>query len=115
MRGGIVPSYLLKASGKGTRTFETSQDELNVEENDITASRMILNLDALLGGGARIPLNKSFIFAELRLSSRILQANREENRYQNNDLNWLLYHVESDFRVHQVSICGGICWDLTKE
>ena len=88
---------------------------MTVEQTDITTSRVEFNLDGLLGGGARIPLNKAFIFAEIRLTSRILQANLEEDRYQNTDLTWLLYHVESDFRVQQLSICGGICWDLTKE
>ena len=115
LRGGVVPSYLFHASGKGTRTYEDSRDDLNVEGTDVTASRVKFNLDVLLGGGARIPLNKAFIFAEIRLTSRIFQANHEENRYQNNDLSWLLYHVDSDFRVRQLAICGGICWDLTKE
>jgi hypothetical protein len=115
LRGGIAPSYLFHASGKGTRTYEDSQDDLTVEQTDVTESRVKFNLDGLLGGGARIPLNKAFIFAEIRLTSRILQANLEEDRYQNSDLTWLLYHVDSDFRVNQLSICGGICWDLTKE
>jgi len=86
-----------------------------VEHTDITESRVKFNLNALLGGGVRIPLNKAFIFAEARFSSRIFQANQEEYRYVDNDLTWVLYHVDSDFRVHQLSICGGICWDLTKE
>ena len=115
LRGGVVPSYLFYASGKGTRSYESSQDDVTVEQTDITTSRVKFNLDGLLGGGARIPLNNAFVFAEIRLTSRILQANLEEDRYQNSDLTWLLYHVDSDFLVHQLSICGGICWDLTKE
>jgi hypothetical protein len=115
MRAGVVPSYLIYASGKGTRSYESTLDDVTVEQTDITPSRVKFNLDGLLGGGARIPLDNAFIFAEIRLTSRILQANLEEDRYQNSDLTWLLYHVDSDFRVHQLSICGGICWDLTKE
>jgi len=115
LRGGLVPSYLFSASGKGTKTYEASQDELVVERVDITASRVKFNLDVLLGGGVRIPLNNAFIFGEIRLTPRILQSNREADRYQNSDLTWLLYHMDSDFRVHQLSICGGICWDITKE
>jgi hypothetical protein len=115
LRAGVVPSYLFYASGKGTRSYESSLDDVTVERTDITTSRVKFNLDGLLGGGARIPLNKAFIFAEIRLTTHILQANQEEDRYQNSDLTWLLYHVDSDFRVHQLSICGGICWDLTKE
>ena len=115
LRGGVVPDYLIYASGKGSRSYEDSQDDLLVDKTDITESRVKFNLNVLLGGGIRIPLNSAFIFAEARVSSRIFQANEEEDRYGNNDLTWTLYHVDSDFRVHQLSICGGICWDLTKE
>jgi len=115
LRGGLVPSYMFYASGKGTRTDEDSQDDVVVERTKITASRGKFNLDVLLGGGVRIPLDNAFIFAEVRWATRIMQSNREDDRYQNSDLTWLLYHVDSDFRVHQLSICGGICWDLTKE
>lgn len=115
LRGGIIPSYLLYASGKGTRTSEGAEDELTVDPTDITATRVKFNLDALLGGGFRIPLDNAFIFTEIRLSTRLVQANQEDMRYQNNDLTWSLYHVDSDFRVNKISICAGICWDLTKE
>jgi len=115
LRGGVVPSYLFYASGKGTRTSDDSQDDVVMERTDIGASRAKFNLDILLGGGVRIPLDNAFIFAEMRWASRIMQSNQEADRYQNSDLSWLLYHVDSDFRVHQLSICGGICWDLTKE
>ena len=115
LRGGLVPSYLFHASGKGTRSYEASQDDVVVDQTDITASRVKFNLDALLGGGVRIPLDNAFIFGEIRWTTQLMQANKEDMRYQNSDLTWLLYHVDSDFRVHQLSICGGICWDLTKE
>lgn len=115
LRAGVVPSYLLYASGEGTRTLDDSQNDVVVEGTDIATSRVKFNLEAMLGGGIRIPLDNAFIFGEIRLSSRIFQDNQESDRYQNSDLSWLLYHVDSDFRVHQLSICGGICWDLTKE
>ncbi len=115
LRGGLVPSYLLNASGKGTRSYEASQDDVVVDQIDISASRVKFNLAGLLGGGVRIPLDNAFIFGEIRWVTQILQANLEADRYPNSDLTWLLYHVDSDFRVHQLSICGGICWDLTKE
>lgn len=115
LRGGFIPSYLLHASGKGTRTSTDSDEELTVDPTDITGSRTRLNVDAMLGGGIRIPLSNAFIFSEIRVSSRLIQANQSDMRYQNNDLNWLLYHVDSDFRIHKISICAGVCWDLTKE
>lgn len=115
LRGGLIPSYLLYASGKGTRSSGDTGNEVIVDPTKITPARVNLNLDVLLGGGIRIPLNNAFIFAEIRVSSRLRKANQEDMRYQNNDLTWLLYHVDSNFRVNKVSICGGICWDLTKE
>ena len=115
LRGGFVPSYLFSATGKGTRTDGDSQDDVVVDRTTISTSRVRLNLNILLGGGVRIPLDNAFIFAEINWARRMMQANREDDRYQNSDLTWMLYHVDSDFRVHQLSICGGICWDLTKE
>jgi len=114
MRAGFAPSYLFSASGRGSRTIEGTQDELIVEPRDITDSRENFNLDAFIGGGIRIPLNSAFIFTELRVNTRILQANREDSRYADSELSWVLYHIDSDFRVHQVAICAGICWDLTR-
>jgi len=115
LRGGLIPSYLFSASGKGTRIVEGSGDEVVVDPLSITDSRVSFNLDGMLGGGIRIPLNNAFIFGELRFSTRILKANQDDSHYHNNDLSWTLYHVDSDFRVYQLSICGGICWDITKE
>jgi len=115
LRGGLIPSYLFYASGKGTRTGEASTDDVVVDPMAITESRVNFNLDAMLGGGIRIPLNNAFIFGEIRWTTRILKANKDDSHYQNNDLTWMLYHADSDFRVHQLSICGGICWDITKE
>ena len=115
LRGGLVPAYLLSATGKGVRSYDADQEDVQVDPVPITDSRVKVNLNLMLGGGIRIPLDHAFIFAEARLNSRLLQSTRDEYRYQNNDLLWMLYHVDSDFRVHQLTINGGICWDLTKE
>lgn len=115
LRGGFIPSYLLSASGKGTRNAGSTEDEVVVDPVKITASRTRFNVDGLIGGGIRIPLSNAFIFTEIRLSSRFLKANQDDGRYPDNDLTWTLYHIDSDFRVNKISICGGVCWDLTKE
>jgi len=115
LRGGIVPVYLLSATGKGTRSYDADLADIQVERTPITDSRVRVNLNFMLGSGIRIPLDHSFIFVEARLNTRLLQSTKDEYRYPNNDLLWELYHVDSDFRVHQLSVSGGICWDLTKE
>jgi hypothetical protein len=115
LRGGVLPGYLLYASGKGTRSSDSSLDDVIVKRTDITDSRSPLNLDFLVGGGFRIPLNNAFLYVEASVNYGILSSNREGNRYMNNDLTWVLYHVDSDFRVHQFTICAGICWGLTKQ
>jgi hypothetical protein len=115
LKGGIVPGYLLHASGKGTRSYDAPLNDLVVERTDITESRNRFNLDVMIGGGIRIPFNKAYFFLETRVTSGILKANREGSSYQDNDLTWLLYHVGSDFRIHQLSISAGFCWDLIKQ
>ena len=115
LKGGIVPGYLLVASGSGTRSYDASLEDVVVERTKITESRKRLNLDILLGGGIRIPLKKAYFYLETCITSDILKENRTEGNYQNNDITWLLYHVDNDFRVHQLSVSGGLCWDLTKQ
>jgi len=114
LRGGFVGEYLLATSGQGTRTDSPSGTEFVVEKTDISIWRRQINLSAMAGVGLRYPLNRSFFFAEARFTYGILQANKAENRYQNTDLNWTLYYVDSDFRKHQVSLCAGICWSISK-
>jgi len=114
-RAGVVADYLLSAHGSGTRTSDVTGNEVSVGKTELTGSRNQINLLWMAGMGIRYPLNRSFFYAEARFTSGILESNRAEDRYFNNDLNWLLYHVDSDFRTHQVSICAGICWDITKE
>jgi hypothetical protein len=115
LRGGVIPSYMQLATGKGSRTNESLEEGVLVEPTDITSSRKPLNLQLMAGAGLRIPMSNAFFFLEARICSGLLLSNNEENRYQSNDIEWLLYHVDSDFRKHQLSICGGICWDLTKQ
>lgn len=115
LKGGVVPGYLLYATGRGTRSYDASLEDLVVDKNDISESRNRLNLDILIGGGIRIPLKRAFFFLEANVTSDILRENSDEMRYQNNDITWLLYHVDSDFRVHQLSVSGGLCWDLVRQ
>jgi len=113
-RTGLVADYLVSAFGSGSRTGANGY-EVSVEKTEISGSRNQINLLWMAGAGLRYPLNRSFFYAEARFSLAIMEANRAESRYMNNDLNWMLYHVDSDFRTHQLSICAGICWDITKE
>ncbi|TFH27461.1 MAG: PorT family protein [Bacteroidia bacterium] len=115
VRAGLVADFLFSASGSGTRTYEQSGSDVSVEKTDVKGSRKQINLSLMAGAGLRLPLNRSFFYAEFRFTPGIFKSNRVEDRYQNNDLNWLLYHVDSDFRLHQISICAGICWDISKK
>lgn len=111
-RLGLVGDYLLSASGSGTRTYEQSLDDVVVEKTDVTDSRARLNLLVMAGLGIRIPFESSFLFFEARYTMGLFKSNNEENRYINDDILWLLYHVDSDFRVNQLSLSTGIAWNL---
>ena len=114
-RGGLVAGYLMSASGSGIRRSDQTGSEVSVDRTDISGSRKPFNISLMAGVGLRYPLNRSFFYAEARFISNLLLSNRAEQRYQNNDLNWLLYHVDSDYRMHQVMICAGICWDISNK
>jgi len=112
VRVGIMADYLLAASGEGTRSYTESLSDVVVEKTKITDSRTRLNLHGMAGIGLRFPLEKSFIFIETRFTSGVFLTNREENRYENQEITWLIYHVDSDFKIQQLSFSAGIAWKL---
>ncbi len=112
LRLGIIGDYLLSASGQGTRTYEGSTDQVVVEKTTISDSRTRINLLGNAGLGLRIPFEKSFMFMEAGITAGIIKSNKTENRYRNDDLVWLLYHVDSDYWLMQFSFSAGMAWNL---
>lgn len=112
LRAGVVGDYLLSVSGSGIRSYEESLRDVEVDPVNIKEARASLNLSGLAGIGVRIPLENSFIFIESRFTSGIFLVNKADNRYDNQDLTWILYHVDSDFRMQQVSLLAGMAWNL---
>lgn len=112
LRAGLVADYMLSVTGSGTRSYEEELRDVTVEKTDMSEARSRINLHAMAGAGVRIPLEKSYIFMEARFSTGLLQINKGESRYLNQDLTWLLYHVDSDFRLNQLTISAGMAWNL---
>ena len=115
LRGGVVTDYLMSASAYGTRSYSdpgTFQRDVELERTKVTSARSRINLYGLLGLGVSIPLKKSFVFVETRYVAGIFLANNEENRYDSQDMLWLLYHVDSNFRINQLNLNVGISWNL---
>ena len=112
LRFGIVGDYLLSATGQGTRSYVGSTEQVVVGETTISDSRTRLNLLGNAGLGMRIPFEKSFMFMEAGFKAGLIKSNNAENRYKNDDLVWLLYHVDSDYRVLQFSFSAGMAWNL---
>ena len=112
LRVGIVGDYLLSASGEGTRIYEGSTDQIVVEKTTISDSRTRLNILGDAGLGVRIPFEKSFMFMEAGFNAGLIKSNKAENRYRNDDLVWLLYHVDSDYMLMQFSFSLGMAWNL---
>jgi hypothetical protein len=117
LRTGIVTDYLISASASGTRNFTESvtisQQEVIVDKTPITDSRVRFNLYGMAGAGVRIPMRNSSAFFEARFKSGLFMINRKENRFDlDPDITWLIYHQDSDFRLHQLSLAAGIAWNL---
>lgn len=112
LRVGVAADYLLAASGSGIREYDQDLRDVEVESISLKDARRSLNLAGVAGAGIRIPLSNSFIFLEARYSPYLFRSNLEESRYRNDDLTWLLYHVDSDFRLQQFGLCAGMAWIL---
>lgn len=112
LRVGIMADFIMGALGSGTLSYTESLRDIVLEKTIITESRSRLNLHGLAGAGIRIPLENAFIVLETRFTSGLFLVNREENRYENDDVTWLIYHVDSDFKTHQLSFTVGMAWNL---
>jgi hypothetical protein len=83
-----------------------------VEKTTISDSRTRLNLLGNAGLGLRIPFEKSFMFMEAGVNAGIIKSNTADYRYKNDDLVWLLYHVDSDYWLMQFNFSVGMAWNL---
>ena len=115
IRLGFVADYLISASASGTRTYTESGTylrDVELQKVTITDTRSRMNMQGVLGAGVNIPLQKAFLFVEAAYSVGFLQTNRAEHRYNNQDMLWVLYHVDSDFRINQLLLNVGMTWNL---
>lgn len=115
LRFGVVTDYMISASAYGTRTYTGTGAylrDVELEKVDISDSRTRMNMHGLLGAGVMIPLNNSFLFIEAAYTAGLFQANKGDMRYNNEDLVWMLYHVDSDFRINQMILNFGMTWNL---
>ncbi len=114
-RLGAVTDYLISASAYGTRSYSetgTYLRDVTLEKMSITDSRSRVNIHGMLGLGLSIPVKSAFLSVEACYTAGILQVNREETRYDNQDVLWILYHVDSDFRIDQLLLKIGMTWNL---
>jgi len=116
LRIGVVPDYLISAAADATRSYlDTANDnpgDVVVEKTKITDSKRRLNLYGMGGAGMRIHWPNAYFFFEARYNWGIFMSNKGEFRFNNDDLLWLIYHVDSDYRIHQMSFTAGIAWEL---
>ena len=116
MRIGIVPDYLLSAAASATRSYtETgtaNPGDVLIEKTKITDSRRRLNLYGMGGVGLRMQMPNAYFFLETRYNGGIFMSSMAEHRFDNEDMTWLIYHVDSDFRIHQLNLSAGMAWRL---
>lgn len=114
-RIGVVPSYMLSASAYGTRTYNGSQPllkDLELDKMSISDTRSRMDIQGLLGVGVNIPLQNAFLSIEAAYAMGFLQTNSGANRYNNDDILWILYHLDNNFRVNQLQLNVGMTWNL---
>jgi len=110
-RFGFATDYMLSASAFGTRT-QTGASDVELDKASISDSRAKLNLSGLGGFGLNIPMKKGFFFVEASYTYGLLTVNDPDMRYANQDMLWLLYHVDGDYKLGQVNLQFGMTWNL---
>ena len=118
LRFGMAAEYLFSASASATKSYtETGTAflrDVELERVDITGSRSAINLSATAGPGISFSFPRGRFFLESCFHYGILKTNDEENRYDNQELTWLIYHVDSDFRLNYLTLSAGVVWNLHK-
>jgi hypothetical protein len=118
IRFGLTGEYLLSAAAAATRTYtETGTTyfrDVVLEKVTITDSRKRMNMLGSGGLGIRFPFPGGMVFLESDFHYGIFPTNDPEYRYDNQDMTWLIYHVDSDFRVNYLTLSAGIVWNLHK-
>ena len=115
LRLGVMADYMLLASTSAVRRSSASGEtpgEVTLEALDVTSSRSLVNVVALGGVGIRFPLQRGYIFVESRFQYGVLMTNEPSKRYNNPELTWLIYHVDNDFKLHQMNISAGMVFNL---
>ena len=113
LRLGLMADYLLSASASATRTYTTSGNpDVVLEDTKMTASRNRMNLYGMGGLGVKIPVQSAYLFIETRFQYGLFRNNKEAERYSNQDLIWLIYHVDNDFKLHQLNLSAGMVFPL---
>jgi hypothetical protein len=115
-RFGVAGDYLLGASASAIRTYDESGDtffrDVEVESHSIMDARTKLNLYGSAGLGLKHKTRSGYLFAEAAYHYGFRKSNNEENRYDYQDMIWLIYYIDSDFRINQLSLVLGLAWNL---
>jgi hypothetical protein len=113
---GVMADLLLGASASAVRNYDDSGDAfyrpVEVPLTTMTDARSRLNVYGLGGLGFKYKYSSGFFFAEAAYNYGFLMSNRGEKRYDYPDLNWQIYHVDSDFKIHYLIITVGLAWKL---
>jgi len=117
LRLGLVPDYMLGATASAVRSATgeaAGQAGQSLDDLDVSKMRSGLNLSLTGGAGMRFALKSAYIFVEARYQHGLIQGNEPGERYSNQDLIWQIYHVDSDFKLHYVSVSAGMVFNLFK-
>ena len=109
---GLVPDLVISSNASATRTYTNTSSSVLLEKVDVSSSRKKMNLYGTTGMGIRTHFTESYFFVELRYQGGLFQDNKESFRYSNQEMVWMIYHVDSDFRIHQLNISAGLVWSF---
>lgn len=116
MRLGVAVEYLVSANVSAIRSYTetgtTYLRDVELENVDISDAREPINLLGTGGLGIKFPFSGGNIFVEPRFNYGFFMTNDPEHRYDTQDLTWLIYHVDSDFKVNYLTLSFGMAWNL---
>ena len=115
-RFGVTADYMVGASTSAVRSYEESGDsffpDVEMESLSITDARIKLNFCGLAGLGIKYKTGNGIFFVEATYHYGFRKVNKGEHRFDYQDLNWLIYYLDNDFRIQQLGLTAGLAWNL---
>lgn len=107
LQAGLSGNLCLSSNAVLTRISIDNDNDASGPSLDLTDLRKRINYSVVLGGGARYKIGYGYVVLDLRYNKGLANMVNVENRYSNSELIFYYGHIDSDYKLNNISISVG--------